>query len=266
MKSPVLVLSLSTATLVLSGCITLYKPNAVHSAMVNEEGELSVSANLALSGGGLINLQGAYAFSDHWAVMGNGMYHSRRSSTISGADSGVEKLDILHGELGIGFYAPFGPQRHGLFQCYGGTGYGYAHTMIHYPSGPDPLATARYVNLFLQPGIAVTGEHFELAFDVRANYVKLIDVQAYLYDHFEWWNTDFHYTSDTTLDFMNIEPALTIKAGGQLKGMLQLGLTLPTYKPDNYFMVDSYALLIFPLIKLGLGISYTLGRKAQPIR
>ncbi|MCO6487195.1 MAG: hypothetical protein J5I98_02200 [Phaeodactylibacter sp.] len=73
---------------------------------------------------------------------------------------------------------------------------------------------------------------------LRANYIQLFNIHAYLYDEFEWWNTDFHYYSDTTLHFILLEPTVTLKGGGEKwKGLFQFGLTVPTINADSYFMV-----------------------------
>jgi hypothetical protein len=245
--------------LFLTGCVTLYKPNAIHSPSLKEKGELNSSASLGLSGCGLYNLQAAYAISDHTGFMINGMYHNRN---VSSADSSVEKLNIFFGEAGAGYFTTFGNKKNGLFQCYSGGGYGITTDRINNTNQPNPEVNAKYFNIFIQPGYAFLSKYFEVAFDLRANYVRLFSIHAYLYDKFEWWNTDFKFYSDATLDFMNLEPALTIKAGGgKLKGVLQLGLTIPTINSNSYFQVNNSSMLIAPLIKFSVGVNYTFGRK-----
>lgn len=245
--------------LILTGCVTLYKPNAIHSPMLKEKGEINTSASLGLSGCGLYNVQAAYAISKHTGVMIDGMYHNRR---INSADSSVEKLNMFFGEAGAGYFTTFGNGKNGLFQCYGGGGYGSTKDKIANANQPNPEVNAKYFNIFIQPGLALTGKNFEVAFDLRANYVRLFDIHAYLYDEFEFWNTDFKFYSDTTINFMNLEPAVTLKAGGErLKGVVQFGVTIPTINSDSYFDVNTPALLGGSLIKFSVGVNYTFGRK-----
>lgn len=244
---------------ILTGCVTLYKPNAIHSPLLKEKGELNTSAALGLSGCGLFNLQAAYGISDHMGVMVDGMYHTRRSSS---ADSSVENLNMFFGKAGAGYFTAFGDDKHGLFQWYTGGGYGTTTDKIINADQPDPEVNAEYFNIFIQPGVAFTSKYFEAAFDLRANYVRLFKIHAYLYDQFEWWNTDFKFYSDTALDFMNLEPAVTMKVGGErLKGVLQLGVTIPAINPNSYFKVNTASLLIVPLIKFSIGVNYTFQKK-----
>ncbi len=242
-----------------TGCVTLYKPNVVHSPLLKEKGEVTASASLGISGSGLYNFQAATALSDHAGIMADGMYHTRMTNHT---DSSYEKLNLLFAEAGGGYFTRFSENKKGLFQCYGGGGFGSSRDIMHSAMPPEPEVSSKYMNVFVQPGVAYTDDNFEAAFDVRMNYVQLFNIHAYLYKEFEWWNTDFVYYSDTTLRFVNIEPAVTVKAGGEkLKGILQFGVTIPAVNSKSYFMTSSSSLLLFPLIKFSVGISYRFGKK-----
>lgn len=242
-----------------TGCVTLYKPNAIHSPLLKAKGELNTSASFGFSGCGLYNLQSAYAISNHIGVMTDGMYHNRH---IRSEDSSVEKLNIFFGEAGAGYFSTFGKKKNSLIQCYGGGGYGATSDKIEDPKQLYPEVNAKYFNIFLQPGLAYINKNLELAFDLRVNYVNLFKIHASLYDKFEWWNTDFYYYSDTSLYFINLEPSLTMKVGGEkLKGVLQFGITIPTINSHSYFAVNTSSMLGFPLIKFAVGINYTFGKK-----
>ncbi len=250
--------------ILITGCVTLYKPNAIYSPLLKEKGDLNTSALLGISGCGLFNVQAAYAISDHAGVIIDGMNHNRRTNRTSSSVTTVEKLHIFSGEVGTGYFTTFGDKKNGLFQCYGGIGYGMSRDRIYDPNQPNPVVSAKYYTFFIQPGIAYTSKNLDVAFDLRANSVSLFNIHAYLYDQFEWWNTDLQFYSDTTLYFMNLEPTLTIKAGGdKLKGVLQFGATLPTINSDTYFKVNSSSLLMAPLLKFTLGIQYTFGKKEK---
>jgi len=97
---------------------------------------------------------------------------------------------------------------------------------------------------------------------LRINYVKIVNIHAFLYNKFEWWNTDFHYYFDTSLYFVNLEPSFTIKAGGEkLKGILQLGMTVPVINPHSYFVANNSSLLGITLLKISVGLHYVFGKK-----
>lgn len=256
------VLQISLCGIFFTGCVTLYKPNVVHSPMLKEKGELNTSASFGLLGSGLYNLQAAYAISDHIGIMADGMYHRRY---IHSADSSVEKLNMFFGEAGAGYFAAFGTEKNGLFQCYGGGGYGNTTDRIDNSRQFYPEVNARHYNLFIQPGIALVNKKFQVAFDMRINYVHLYNIHAYLYDKFEWWNTDFRFYSDTSVSFVLTEPTITMKAGGEkLKVVLQLGATLPVVNPKSYFDINTSSMLGVTLIKFSAGISYTFGKRPSP--
>ena len=214
---------------------------------------------LGLSGCGLYNLQGAYAISNHNGVMIDGMYNYRR---FESADYSVERLNIFSGNVGTGYFSTFGDHKTGLYQCYAGGGYGNSSDKIDDAYHNYPEQRAEYINLFVQPGVAYIGKSVAVAFDLRANYVHLYNVNAYLYDKFEFWNTDSKLYMDTTMNFMNIEPAITLKFGsGKVKGFLQLGATIPTINAHSYFIINTASMLAIPLIKFSVGLSYTFGKK-----
>lgn len=245
--------------LVFTGCVTLYKPNSLYSPMLQEKGDGNVSASLGITGTGLMNLQGSYALTDHFGVMASGMYHNRRDDSN---EESVEKLNILSGEAGAGYFQRTGANNDLLFQCFGGLGHGSSRDIITNTSQDNPEARALFYNLFFQPGLVITGRNIEVAFDLRANYVHLYNIHAYLYDQFEFWNTDFRYYSDTTISFMNLEPALTLRiGGGNLKGLIQFGAIIPAVNAESYFNVNNSSVFLIPLIKFSAGLTYTFGNR-----
>jgi hypothetical protein len=258
MKTVLQILSFGTLCF-LTGCVTLYKPNVIHSPLLKEKGDLNTTASIGISGCGLYNLQAAYAISNHAGIMLDGMYHNRR---FSSADSSIEKLNMFFGEAGAGYFTPFKNQKNKLFQCYSGAGYGITKDKIDNANQTNPEMNAKYFNLFIQPGLSFANKSFEVALDVRANYIRLYDIHAYLSDKFEWWNTDFKFYSDTALYFVNLEPAVTMKlGGGKLKGVVQLGATIPTIHSNSYLNVSASSTLGSPLFKFSAGVSYSFGLK-----
>ena len=256
---PALRLLMLAAFFTFTGCVTLYKPNVIHSPLLKEKGELNAAGSLGLSGSGVYNLQAAYAVGNHTGLVINGMNHSRK---LTNGDGSVEKLNILFGEAGVGYFTTFDGKKNGLFQIYSGTGYGHTQDKLENATQPYPQVRANFFNVFIQPGMAITNKNFQFAFDVRANYVRIFDIQAFLYEKFEWWNTDFKYYENTSVYFINYEPTLTMKAGGKnLKATTQFGLTIPSVNPQAYFMVNRSAMFGIPLIKFSVGLSYSFPTK-----
>ena len=245
--------------LLLTGCVTLYKPNTVFSPLLKARGEANTSALLGLSGNGLYNLEAAYAVTDHAAVVLDGMHHSRQSG---GDNAAVERFNLFSMEAGAGYFTLLGTNGNILFQCYGGAGYGASSDKIENYDQVNPEVNAKYSNVFIQPGIALIRDKFEVAFDLRANHVHMYNIHAFMYDEFDWWNTDFKYYSDTTLNFLILEPAVTMRVGGKsLKGVFQLGVVVPLVNSESYFNVNSSSRFGISLIKSSVGVSYTIKRK-----
>lgn len=245
--------------IIFTGCVTLYKPNVNHSPLVKEKGEMNTAASIGLSGCGLYNFEVAYAVSDHVGIMLNVMDHYRK---MEDTDSSFEKINMFIGEAGAGYFTRIGSNKMGLFQCYGGGGYGITTDKMHNTYFSNPELSANYYNIYIQPGWAIFGEHHVFAIDLKANYVRLYNIHAYLYDKFEWWNTDLKFYSDTSLYFVNLEPTLTLKVGSEkIKGMIQLGFIIPTIHSNSFFHVNTSSLIGTPLIKFSLGITYSIRRK-----
>jgi hypothetical protein len=246
----------ATVLLLFTSCATLYKPNVVHSPLLKEKGEMHVAGALSLVGSANTNLQGAVALSENMGIMVNLMQHSRNRYY----EAAEEKLRMFAGEAGIGYFKKLGKDGEFLFQSYGGFGMGRSRAVIENTSQSDfPEMSGKYLNFFIQPGIAYVSKHIDVAFDTRLNRVQMFDVRAYLYETFEWWNTDYTLYNDTTLSFAILEPTLTIKAGSPaFKGIFQLGATLPVYHPNEYYSVSSSDIFA-PFMKMSIGIEYRFG-------
>ena len=143
----------------LTGCVTLYKPNTINSPLLKEKGDLHAAAAFGLSGSGLYNIQSAYAVSDHIGIMINGMYHN---SEFSSNNNSMERLNMYFGEAGGGYFSTFGKNNKGLFQCYGGMGYGSTTDKIENSTQVNPEVSAEYINVFIQPGIGHIEKNVEI--------------------------------------------------------------------------------------------------------
>ncbi len=250
-----LVLLLAT-NLFLVGCVSLYKPTVLQSPLLKEKGNARVSGSVGLLGTGLFNLQGAYAPNDHVGVLVGGMYHTERTNEESG---NPEKTSIYYGEVGGGYFTTFGGEGNRLFQCYGGAGIGRSNHVMHQNDQSEPRIGSEYATVFIQPGIAYVSRNFDAALDVRNNVVHLFNTHANLMERFEFWNTQSSFVADTTLNFMLIEPTLTLRFGPErVKGFIQVGLTLPVWNSNVYVDVFGSSLLLGQFFKCSVGITYLL--------
>jgi hypothetical protein len=261
-KSRVGWLLISIFGIFISGCTTLYKPNAVHSPMLQKKGDGHVAASFGVVGTGLVNFQAAYAVSNHVGVITQGMYHFRSENYSSDLDAQKEKLNILGAGLGAGYFEKFSEKQNKLIQIYSGAEFGSARNNIENSLDPDPEVSSDFLNFYIQPGITFTGKHIDMAIDLRTKYVRLYNINAYLYDEFEWWKTDYNYATDSTLSFVLFEPAYTFTAGGKnLKGLFQAGLVIPIINAQDFYSSNSSFFLAYPFLKFSFGMQYRFGRK-----
>jgi hypothetical protein len=161
-------------------------------------------------------------------------------------------------EAGFGYFTKLDNQEEFLIQVYGGMGAGRSRAVIEDGMQTDiPEASGKYYNIFIQPGIAYVSKIIDVALDTRINRVQMYDVKAYLYEKFEWWNTDYRLYDDAALSFAILEPTLTIKAGSPaVRGVFQFGATVPVFHPEAYYSVS-----FSPLMKMSVGIQYRFGAK-----
>ncbi len=238
----VFVLLLLTQT----GCVTLYKPNAINTPLLKQQGDFKGTVGMGVSGTGLLNIQSAYGLTNHLGLMLNGMYHYKHSTTDSVI---IGKHKQYFGEAGAGYFTAFGSQKNGVLQCFGGGGFGYTNDYYSHTDENHARSTATYNNYFIQPGIAYAAEIAEVAFDLRSNYVSIFNIRS----------SDAFY-NDTTFNFINIEPTLTLRAGGKkLKGFIQTGLTIPAYNSEAYFSANNANGFLFgPIFKFSIGLNIAL--------
>lgn len=237
----------------LSGCITLYKPNPVQAPLVEKKGDYNASGMMGLSGNGLWNVQGAYAIENNTGVMMNVMYHGRQS----GPDSLQEKLNIISAEGGIGYFTPINAKGNSHFHLYGGGGWGFSKDKTSGAAAAGPEISSNYWSAFLQPGFAFYRGKVQMGLDLKTKFVNLYRIKGQLFERFEWWNTEFKFANDTSMNFVTVEPAFTLRFGAShWKGMLQTGLILPVINAENYFNTNTVSYLGITMFKLSAGISY----------
>ena len=91
-------------SLALASCKTMYRANSVHTPMFKEKGEVQSSV---LTGSGGSELQLAYAVTDNFAIMANGVFDKSKArviDTLYNVKSGNSNYQNLYLEGGIGYY------------------------------------------------------------------------------------------------------------------------------------------------------------------
>jgi len=119
MKNKIVALITST-TLFLSSCSSLYMPNVPNTPLFTQNDELYASANVSLKGN--LSLNTAYALGNNFAVMANASYIKKNK----------EKKDFEQSmlEAGVGYFTTFGPSNNRIFEIYGGYGRGDSYRVL----------------------------------------------------------------------------------------------------------------------------------------
>lgn len=256
----------------LSGCTTLYKQQSVYSPMLMKRGDLNLNAALSMSGSGWLTLNTAYAVSDRFGIMAGRMYHTYRERTGGWSfNTTSDKLNIYSVELAPGYNMPLSNEGKWHLQCYAGGGWGDSRVIgqgyVTDPAQTQPEASASFYNYFVQPGIFLNNKQVMLGLDVKANYVDMYDVVGNFYDHFDWWNTEYHYSDHARIRFMLLEPNITLKVGGKhIKALFQAGPTIPLYRSDEYYSVNSLLIWNLPPPRVVFGLSYTFTKKEPAVK
>ena len=207
----------------LTGCFTIYKPNAVQSPMLKEKGDLTISGSVGLVSTGFMNVQTSYAVDKHIGIMANGMLHSRNDTR----DSLKDFLNIYSTEMAIGYFDKPESNDNVQYHCYLGGGIGNSKHILTGTTDKSPNVTSRYYNYFVQPGVTFFGKGVDVGLDLKANYVKLKYFNSDIFKRYNLWPDEW-MSHDTALSFMNVEPAVTVRLGNdRFKGIAQLGFTIP---------------------------------------
>jgi len=147
------------------GCAPVYVPNVRNSPMFTKAGEFQASAQV---GNGL-EIQSAFAVSDHVGVMSNYSY-------INATDPDNEEDYIQHRifEGAIGYFTN---RDDSFFEVFAGYGRGKGTTFESYEFfGSESLAaTGRYHRYFIQPAFGQNKEAFQFSFAPRLSMVDFYE-------------------------------------------------------------------------------------------
>ena len=192
-------------------CSTVYVPNTRNTPLFREQGEAQISGYIT-SGG--LEAQGAYALTDHLAVIGSYVYGSQKN-TYKNTDYDWKNS---FGEVGLGY---FDRSRGARYEVFVGYGIGQGTSLDQYSFfglNNTVVATGKRSRLFIQPSIGTNNRDFNIAFTPRLAYVD-----------FSEFSTSSATTKPKYSGQLFVDPAITTKfrLAGNLHGIFQLGLTVP---------------------------------------
>lgn len=219
-------------------CKPVYIPNVLNMPYMSEQGQVNVGLYTGTNG---FDLQGAYAITDNIAVMANGSYADRDASDTSFVNDHKHKF----GELGAGYFLPFGA---GRFELYGGAGGGTSESYDNFFSpSKEVMAKATYSRYFFQTNIGASAKNIEGGLGLRFSFLNFSKIVS---DNQE-------YTDGLSRAYM--EPVLNLKIGGeQLKVATQIGFCAPLSPITDSTMTEYYHIQHKPFI-FNIGLTYNLG-------
>ncbi|MFO8086696.1 MAG: hypothetical protein R6T91_02665 [Bacteroidales bacterium] len=190
-----------------AACNVAYIPNRHNVPLMQEQGDASVSISTT-------NLQTAYAFSDHGALMGNLYFRQNRwnnspDDMVTTSSTDYQSNRFL-GELGLGYYKDLGEGA--VFELYGGGGLGnIGFKTIDANPILDRKYHAKMAKVFLQPNIGFKSEYIDVVLSTRLSILSFRDVDTTNY-------TVSSLTTDNLIDldqqpYFFLEPALTMRFG-----------------------------------------------------
>ena len=195
----------------LVSCATLYVPNAINAPLLAEKGD----AKIAIGSGenSSFELQGAYAFTDHFAMTLN-----------ASSSSSFLVANHVYGEIGAGYFSTFSkPGFHGKkgrLEILTGFGQG-SSSQIFFPRS--------YNRLFVQPSVGMSSKIFDISFSARI---------AHVHFYGENENQDPALRNNPLVGpewlkyepfgFSTVEPVVTLSLGYKhFKPYLQVGKVIP---------------------------------------
>lgn len=200
---------------------SVYAPNTINAPMLKKKGELQIGAH---AGNGL-NLQAAYAASDHIGIMLNYMNIKNEVTTNEIVRDGGGSLL----EAGLGYFSRFSDNNH--FELFGGYGAGKVNitrenTLLKQTRNFDANAS----RFFVQPGIGMAGKIFEVNLSSRVSFLKYNKLST------TYTADDLKADSFVNIDgrtWIFLEPALTIRVGfPRFKFQAQVGRSFKLTKDD----------------------------------
>ncbi len=185
---------------VCASCVSMYVPSARNVPMFEEKGDFQACASL---GNGL-NVNTAYAFTNHLSIYASGLYANNK--TISPEYWRIHKS----ADIALGFYANKKKMAFEVVSGYG-LGNGFGKSKKYEPqdffewlflSVDDEEAKGKYQKAFLQPSIGFRHKRAQFIGTFRFSYVDFNSIKISRYD--------YPVTIPKT-NFYFFEPSFTIK-------------------------------------------------------
>lgn len=159
--------------ILLSQCAPVYVPNTRNAPLLTKAGEFQGAMQFGTSG---IDLQGAVAVTNNFALMGNYSYGNRNTDTLYTTDrDDYHKHKFLEGA--IGYYKH---EEKFTFEVFLGYGQGEATSLGTYSTfkSVKEVATGKYRRFFLQPSFGITKKFVQLAFTPRFSLVDFSEFRT----------------------------------------------------------------------------------------
>ncbi len=204
---------LGVLLVVLGSCAPIYFPPAAHVPQLTVAGESQAGIMFGFNG---LDLQGAYALTDHQAMMG----------TVSlglGNNSSSDKTNHAYGEVAYGLYTAPGIGRFGV---YGGLGAGYGQGESTWYFNGNPItswAKGTYIRPFIQGNAGLSTGVFDLGLNLRMPWVLIT------------YSESKNNSVPSNANALMMEPVLYTGVGwGPVKVYLQGGLAFPLQNQINF--------------------------------
>jgi hypothetical protein len=181
------------SALVLSSCRTVYAPNAVNVPLLQEKGELKISAAAN-------NLQLATAVTEHVGIMVNGYLNAYTSDDKSFKNNGKGA------EIGIGYFAH--TDQRITYEAFAGAGLYNVHMK---ESNNTKTFDSDAVKYFFQPSLGWVNPYFEVAVSPRLSILKYKKPDITGYTTEEQNSNYFNILDQKAHAFL--EPTLTLRGG-----------------------------------------------------
>jgi hypothetical protein len=156
----------------------------------------------------------------------------------------------------IGYYKTL--KKHGVFEIYGGLGWCNQHhqysDLLLNPCGTSDLS---FTNLFVQPSLGLTFNHFDLALSTRICRLTFTSIDNHVYGQMDSYDYD-DLNNIANKNYLFLEPALTIRGGWKnVKVQIQYAIANINNKPDLFFVEPAH-------ISFGIFVSIS-GRSGQNV-
>jgi hypothetical protein len=232
---PTILLVVTTGLIAaVSACSPVYYvPNSHNVPILQSRGDGSIAARASTLG---VEVQGAYAISDHIGLMVNGAGGHQVNESQQNPGSG----DQVFLEAGVVNFHSFGRF---VWENYALLGVGHVKNDLEWTVRDSPGTTGKieadFVRFGVQPSLAWRSRHFDAIASLRLSGLKHSNVSGNLvFDH----TNQVSYLDSIGNQFL-LEPALTIRAGRDpLKLSLQMG-TSRNLTHENFHQVDNVASL-----------------------